>query len=608
MDSDQSILFGRLKKDFPFFLVNMWHATGLADVAPLTELDMDMAHWIQTGPRKRGIRAFRGVGKTAMFTCAYGAYRLRRNPDMRIKIVSKKHQHAMECVSWVRNWLDTVWFLQDLRPDENKRHRDKEDRFDVGPTIRTKDPSVMAVGIEGMITGTRAHLLLVDDIETLENTKTVSAREWLRKQVSEFTKVASFTESGAEGNGMGDIVVLGTPHHEESIYDNMTERGYEFRSYPIMLPPPSGDFGRGKINDLAPIICRRINEYEAEHGPVPEPPNVIPTVPERFGESKILDEMADGIIGFAQQMMLISQVGDGFRYLKLSDLIVPDFDFRDGRVPIWIKWGVSNHDGSTAWESIENVSLGHQLMHRQIAMPNNPDDWMPITDVKMRIDPSGGGDDETAWAIGGFLAGYIWVMEVTGRAAGYDERHGADETIMHEIADRARTFGVRVINIESNFGQEMFAQILRPIVQMYFTKPKDPAWPQYPDGWRCSVVSEPAGGGEKGRRIINALSPVMIQHRLVVHPDCLRPTEGLRRHYELQYQITAIRPKANSIPHDDRVEVLSKLIADFMYVLHAAPEDMSSRLTEERIEEMERKFETMNGMASGDDPRWVRFL
>lgn len=609
-----------LRTRFRYFLEVLWHTTGKFDVAPLGEVDLDGADWIDAGPGYRAVLAFRGMGKTDMYTCAYAAYRHFRQPDTCIGVFSKAYEFACAMVGQVRQWYEDVWFLRHLAPEKGQKDRDNE--FVVGDLSLGKNRSLIAVGIDGMITGKRAHLVIGDDIETPENTKTVEAREILKKKVAEFRRIASFGDQNQRdksdlSHGQGEVVGIGTPHHEESIWDYMAENaGYSRRDYPMMLPPRSGDFAREKIGFLAPIIRRMTEDYEAEHGPIADESVVIPTVPERFGRESVVSRMADGPWSFMMQEMMIAKGGVGFRPLRLSDLIVPDFDFSDRNVPIWIKWGVSTSDGSTARGDIETVGLGGGHMHRQIAHAPR-DEFAELTDVRMRIDPSGAGSDETAWAIGGTMAGYVWVMEVGGVGGTYpneikDRSHGndgaGDQTIAL-LASRARHFGVRRIVIEDVDGSGLYAAALQRACDRLRVTPGDPKHPQFRrDGWSCAVEAERVDrSAAKPRRIVTALQSVMTQHKLVVAVACLKPTPSLPRHYELQYQISAILPgvKDGGIKHDDRVEVLAMLVKDFKDAVSADEDRLLERVREDRELMDEEAWNRMMGIDDGGEPESI---
>ena len=50
-----------------------------------TRVQLDIARFLSTGPNRRFIQAFRGVGKT-FITAAYVVWRLWKNPDLKVFI------------------------------------------------------------------------------------------------------------------------------------------------------------------------------------------------------------------------------------------------------------------------------------------------------------------------------------------------------------------------------------------------------------------------------------------------------------------------------------------------------------------------------------------
>lgn len=583
---------------FPYFFGAVNHLCGLDDKAPIGEVELDICHHVESGPNRRGVKAFRGIGKTRMIPVCYAAFRLWRNPQCRIKVISKSHGHAKSMIRELREILDSVFFLNHLIPAPGST--DNDTMFDVGPAKIDKNASVHAVGIDGQITGTRAHVVIPDDIETPENTKTLNARETLKHLTGEFRRVASFADPFEDrGADFGEVVAVGTPHTEESVYDEMAGRGYDIRTWTIMLPPREGDYARSKIRGLAPLLRRRIEEHEAEHGPI-GPNDIVPTCGHRFGRENIVDRMSDGPMSFAMNEMLIADLGEGFRPLRLADLIVPDFDFRGGLVPYEIVWGQTDSDGrSTARDDIDRVGFAGDRLHRQVSVPNRRDDgaskWVRCNDVRMFVDPSGHGGDETAYAIAGHVGGFLWVFDVGGMGSAKSGGHGGSETVFERLADTAREFGVGRIIVERNYAGEMFKDTLDKYVSRRFVAKGDPAWPQRPEGWRCSIETQPVGPtSKKERRIIDSLSGPMATHRLVVHQDAIRPTQGLDRKHELQYQISALRP-SGGIPHDDRVEALAGVVHSFQSILRTDERVLRGREDDAAQERIEARFRELSG-------------
>jgi phage terminase large subunit-like protein len=64
--------------------------------------------------------------------------------------------------------------------------------------------------------------VIADDIETSDNTITNDQRDRIKERVAEFGKLAN------------QILVVGTPHCEETIYNHLEDVGYEFKRIPVV--------------------------------------------------------------------------------------------------------------------------------------------------------------------------------------------------------------------------------------------------------------------------------------------------------------------------------------------------------------------------------------
>lgn len=576
------LYLARLADQYEFFLSELWVEIGADKQAPLEELDYDIARFVADSSNPtRCVLAFRGVGKTTSGTCAYASWRLYRacyygEPDFRIKVISKAHTFACNVISMLREWIGIddetgVWFLRHLRPDESKNHRDNRESFDIGPSTRSKDPSVSAAGIDGMITGTRAHLLIADDVETPENTVTVNSRERLREQVKEFRQIASF--------GDREILFFGTPHHRESLYDHLATKEiydshtgetirYVVRSWPIILPEP-----KWLAQHVAPLIRERLSELGRDVAPG----EIIPTCPGRFPRRIVLERLAEGEINFARQSMVVADCADLTYPLRLSDLIVPDFEIPRDEGPLWIKWGRTRAGGvSNVREDLDVAGMTGDVLYRQFEVSANTGKWARTV---MRVDPSGRGADQTAWAVGSFLAGWVWVKCVKGDGQDKD-KPGDDPRILREIAADAMFYGVTEIIIEEQFGGSSFAQLLElEISKLYCGPGQNPA---YPDGWRCSIEIRHSKG-QKERRIIQSLSTPMANHRVVIAEDAIRVVPGLPTRYQLQYQLSNVTEQAGSLTHDDKIEVMAGVVGEFGEEMRISPEMVEQRILEEQV-------------------------
>ena len=74
----------QFREDFRYFLVVVWKHLQLPNPTPV---QLDIAEYMQDGPKRRIIEAFRGVGKSWM-AAAYVLWLLRNDPQKKIMVVS----------------------------------------------------------------------------------------------------------------------------------------------------------------------------------------------------------------------------------------------------------------------------------------------------------------------------------------------------------------------------------------------------------------------------------------------------------------------------------------------------------------------------------------
>lgn len=128
-----------------------------------TPIQYDMANLLQNPPGDRLIlEGFRGVAKS-FITCAYCVWRLWKNPQLKVMVVSASKDRADANAVFIKRIINALPFLSHLIPDPIKGNRDTQNLFDVAPAIPDISPSVKSVGITGQITGSRADLLISDD-------------------------------------------------------------------------------------------------------------------------------------------------------------------------------------------------------------------------------------------------------------------------------------------------------------------------------------------------------------------------------------------------------------------------------------------------------------
>jgi len=496
----------RIKGDFRVFMSVIWDHLNLPTPTPI---QYDMAHYLQHGPRRMLIEAFRGVGKSWV-TSAFACWVLLNDPQQKVLVVSASKDRADAFSSFVKRLINEVPILQHLSPGPGQR--DSMIAFDVGPARASHSPSVKSVGITGQISGSRANVLIADDTETPGNSQTQTMRDRLSEAVKEFDAVIV---PGAR------IVYLGTPQTEMSLYTQLGERGYETRIWPALYPEINKiDSYKGA---LAPMITKAVRDNEKLVGTTTEP--------RRFSDEDLMERrLSYGKAGFALQFLLDTSLSDGDRYpLKIRDLIVMSLNPSMGNTKI--AWA---NDPAGVISDVPNVALTGDKFFRPMW---KSDDMADYTGAMMFIDPSGRGGDETGWAVTKQLMGNVFLMDAGGSKAGYTPE------ALKFLAEKAKEHNVKLIQVESNFGDGMFTELLKPVLGSI-----------YP----CSI-EEIRATGQKELRIIETLEPVMSSHRLVVDQRLITKdyaTAETDIKYSLFYQMTRITKDRGALIHDDRLDAV----------------------------------------------------
>lgn len=500
-------------KDFRNFLYLCWKQLNLPDPTPI---QYDIADYLQNSPRRCIIQAFRGVGKSYI-TSAFVCWKLLMNPDCKILVVSASKARADDFSTFTLRLINEMPILQHLKPSEEQRN--SKISFDVGPATASHSPSVKSVGITGMLTGSRADLIIADDVESANNSMTQGMRDKVSESVKEFDAILKPD---------GVIAYLGTPQCEDSLYNKLQERGYKARIWPSRYPEAEKLPSYGE--NLAPVILERL---EGDSGVVGKS-----TDPKRFTDIDLMEREASyGRSGFQLQFQLDTTLSDMDRYpLKLSDLVVMALNPTDG--PQKVVWATGPEQRIN---ELPCVGLSGDRYYRPMMVSTEM--WLPYEGSIMAIDPSGKGRDETAFAVVKYLHGMLFLCASGGYSSGY-----TDETLQ-KLAETAKYHGVKQIIIEENYGGGMFAQLLKPVLGKI-----------YP----CTV-EEVKHSKQKELRIIDVLEPIMNQHRLIVDQKVIErdyrssqhlpPEQALR--YQLFYQMSRITKDRGALAQDDRLDALA---------------------------------------------------
>lgn len=498
-------------RDFKNFLYLCWKQLNLPDPTPL---QYDVANYMQYGDKRAIIQAFRGCGKSWICS-AYVVHQLLLDPTLNILVVSASKTRSDDFSTFTLRLINEMEILKHLRPQDHQRQ--SKISFDVGPAPASHAPSVKSLGISSQLTGSRADLIIADDIEVANNSATMIMREKLSEQVKEFDAILKPEDSSK-------VLFLGTPQTEDSIYTKLQDRGYKTKVWPaVHITPDHNDRTYdGNVADL----CVDANKEGKS------------TEPLRFSDVDLAErKVSYGSAGYAMQFMLDSRLSDIDKFpLKISDLLVTSVD--PDLAPEKYVWA---RDPDLAWDSsLPNVAFAGERFHRPLKILG---DHIEYTGSVLAIDPSGRGKDETGYAVCKMLNGYLYIPDAGGLSGGYSE------DTLTQLAEIAKKHKVNYIVNESNFGDGMFSELMKPVLNRI-----------YP----CAM-EEVRHSTQKEQRMIDTLEPVMAGHRLVIDPEVVRKDfETIQKYphesqlkYSLFYQMSRLTRERGAITHDDRLDALS---------------------------------------------------
>lgn len=552
-----------IRADFRVFLTLIWRFLLNCDPSPD---QLSMAHYLQHGPQRSIIMAFRGMSKS-WITASYALWLLYCNPQLKILIVSGSLKRAAASTNWCLQLILQMPLLAHLKPQPHQRQSSLA--FDVGPVLSTPDqsPSFHAAGIGGQIVGFRGDFILPDDVETQTNSLTVGGREKTRDAVKEFD---SILKPG------GSVKFLGTPHDADSLYTELERRGYECRIWPALFPTPEQAKGYGKR--LHPYVTYRLKKNPALVG--------TPIQPGRFPLSDLeARKLSLGNSEFALQFMLDTSLSDIGKYpLKFKDLIVMDLDLKRG--PEEVTWGTSNRI-----TDLPLLGFSGDYFHSPMNVGDRFAKWSTKTGF---VDPSGRGKDETAMTVVGELFGHVGVLMNRGWT------DGASPETLEAIAQCCVRYDVEDLEVEDNFGDGMFTSLLRPVVTAAWKKEEDTWTNAGKPGDKArrfgTAIREVKSTNQmsKEKRILSVLEPVTQAHRLIVAREVIEADErsllriegeDTRRAYSLFYQYAHLTRDKDSLKHDDRLESLAGALRRYAALLGVDPGVVAKRANTDALEE-----------------------
>lgn len=500
----------------------------------LTDIQADIAEYMQHGPRLSMVQAQRGEAKSTL-AALFAVWSLVQDNNHRVLVVSAGEKMANQMSVLIVRLLEHWGILCYLRPDASAGDRESYESYDVHYSLRRerKSASVASLGITANLPGNRADLLIPDDIESPTNSYTQPMRDKLVALSKEFTSICTD----------GRILYLGTPQNKDSIYKTLPQRGFEVRIWPGRYPNKD-EMERYALGTLAPIITSALDkDASLGYGYGLDGTRGRSTDLVRYSEEKLIEKELDkGPEDFNLQYMLDTSLSDALRTkLKLVDLMF--FGGDSNRAPEYLTYGASVQTRvQYDVECLRGVPL---------YSPGNVSlQYVPYTRKIMVIDPAGKGGDEVAYCVGGACQSYVHIFSVGGL------RGGMSTDNMEELVRVMDTYGVKELQIESNMGAGTVTLLFRQYLESV--------------GRRDIGVSDYWSSTQKERRIIDLIGPMLRRHKLVIHTTAVEDDDrcckahpiNMRTSMSVWYQLSSITYDKGCLSHDDRADAMARVVSE----------------------------------------------
>ena len=542
-----------LQGDFKLFLQALWDQL---DLPSPTRAQYAIADYLQHGPKRLQIQAFRGVGKS-WITGAFVLWTLFNDPEKKIMIISASKERADNMSIFLQKLIIETPWLSHLQPKSDDA-RWSRISFDVLCSPH-QAPSVKSVGITGQLTGSRADLMILDDIEVPGNSMTELMREKLLQLCTEAESILTPKDDSR-------IMYLGTPQTTFTVYRKLAERNYRPFVWTARYPRNNSQY-EGRI---APQL-----QEDIDNGIQPWTPT-----DDRFSEDDLVEREASmGRSNFMLQFMLDTSLSDAEKFpLKMADLIVTSVNPTKG--PDNIIWC---SDPRNVLKDLPTVGLPGDYFYSPMQVQG---EWTNYQETICSVDPSGRGADETAAAFISQKNGFLYLHEMRAYRDGY-----SDATLL-DILRGCKKYNATTLVVESNFGDGIVSELFRKHIQQ--TKQR-------------IHIEEVRANVRKEERIIDTLEPILNQHRLVVDRGVIEwdyssnkdSAPESRLLYMLFYQMSRMCREKYAVKHDDRLDALAQGVKYYTDAFGiSAREQIKLKKMEEWNDQMEAWFDDPQSAAN----------
>jgi hypothetical protein len=205
--------------------VFIWNELCGYDVPEIHERFINFIETTEGVYDRRIIYAFRESGKSYIISL-YVAWKIYLDANFTAVIVSAEGNLATERARFIKEVIETHPLTKHLAPTKEnlKRYNASSEtsqllrstwRKNNFTVIRSKvdlAPTCRVLSIGSSLAGAHADISIIDDAESEKNVQTSKSREDLKRKFSHLLSVSQ-----------NRMLVVGTPHHEESLYEHLRE-------------------------------------------------------------------------------------------------------------------------------------------------------------------------------------------------------------------------------------------------------------------------------------------------------------------------------------------------------------------------------------------------
>ena len=192
--------------DFKLFLA-LWNQ---GQNLKTPDLHFRIAQWLEysweRGDKSLLLMVFRSAGKSTLMGL-FCAWLLYRDRNLRMLVLAADQALAGKMVRNVKRVIERHPLCEGMRPKNPDQWA--SDRFTVRRGLELRDPSMLARGVQANLTGSRADLVICDDVEVPNTCDSADKRADLREKLGELSFI--LVPGGTQ-------IYIGTPHHYFSIY------------------------------------------------------------------------------------------------------------------------------------------------------------------------------------------------------------------------------------------------------------------------------------------------------------------------------------------------------------------------------------------------------